>query len=83
MTKIRIFKLISLVTKQGGKAALWVVSKVVCLVLGLVLLTVIASPAQTLNTIYSFDYTDGAEPYGALVQATDGNFYGTTWQGGT
>jgi uncharacterized repeat protein (TIGR03803 family) len=45
----------------------------------------IGSPAQTLTTLHSFDYTDGAFPgnEGAgLVQATDGNFYGTTHTGG-
>src|SRR5258705_7755838 len=39
----------------------------------------------TLNTIYSFpsfDHLDGANPFG-LMQHTDGEFYGTTSQGGT
>jgi uncharacterized repeat protein (TIGR03803 family) len=41
------------------------------------------APSGTLTTLYSFDATpDGAEPWGALVQGTDGNFYGTTEQGG-
>jgi uncharacterized repeat protein (TIGR03803 family) len=46
----------------------------------------IASPAQTLSTIYSFcsqaNCADGEYPLGRLVQATDGNFYGTTFQQG-
>jgi uncharacterized repeat protein (TIGR03803 family) len=36
------------------------------------------------TTLYSFagQPSDGATPYGELIQASDGNFYGTTNQGG-
>jgi uncharacterized repeat protein (TIGR03803 family) len=41
------------------------------------------TPSGTLTTLYAFaDLTDGASPYGSLIQALDGNFYGTAWQGG-
>jgi len=48
----------------------------------------VITPSGTLNTLYSFcsqgpDCTDGRAPEAALVQATDGNFYGTTAGGGT
>lgn len=44
------------------------------------------TPAGKLTTLYTFctqaDCLDGAGPSGALIQATDGNFYGTTRSGG-
>jgi uncharacterized repeat protein (TIGR03803 family) len=40
------------------------------------------TPSGTLTTLHSFDNTDGSVPVGRLVQGTDGNFYGTTNQGG-
>jgi uncharacterized repeat protein (TIGR03803 family) len=41
------------------------------------------SPAGVLTTLYSFTGgTDGSLPSAELVQVGDGNFYGTTTQGG-
>ena len=39
-------------------------------------------PAQTFTTVFSFDGGDGDGPLGGLVQATNGDFYGTTYYGG-
>src|ERR1035441_6132619 len=47
------------------------------------------TPSGMLTTLYNFcsqpvsgECTDGANPYAALVQATNGDFYGTTVDGG-
>src|SRR5712691_1268730 len=45
------------------------------------------SAGGDLTTVYSFcsqtNCSDGAMPYAGLVQATDGNFYGATFRGGS
>jgi uncharacterized repeat protein (TIGR03803 family) len=58
------------VTKACGVFLLWAAAAV-------------SLPAQTFTTLFSFDVTDGYAPVAALVQGTDGNFYGTTLYGGT
>jgi uncharacterized repeat protein (TIGR03803 family) len=40
------------------------------------------TPTGTLTTLQDFTNGNGAYPQGGLVQAKDGNFYGTTRQGG-
>ncbi len=44
------------------------------------------TPSRTLTTLYSFctqvPCSGASDPVGGLVQATDGNFYGTTYYGG-
>ena len=45
---------------------------------------VLSMPAQTFTAMHSFDQTDGANSQASLIQATNGNFYGTTsWAGGS
>ena len=56
-------------------------------VLALCAITAVALPAKTFTTLFTFDGTngangtDGANPNG-LVQATNGELYGTTYKGG-
>jgi uncharacterized repeat protein (TIGR03803 family) len=38
--------------------------------------------SQTLTTLHSFDGSDGAQVFASLIQAKNGNFYGTTHIGG-
>ena len=61
--------------------------KTACILFVLCAATAIASPAQTLTTLYSFcslpNCADGEVSTAPLVQGTDGNFYGTTSAGGS
>src|SRR5690348_1956044 len=41
-----------------------------------------AQGAVTLTTLVAFDRTNGMDPEGALILGSDGNFYGTTMEGG-
>jgi uncharacterized repeat protein (TIGR03803 family) len=40
------------------------------------------TPAGALTTLHSFDSTDGANPFGGMIQGANGNLYGTTSAGG-
>jgi uncharacterized repeat protein (TIGR03803 family) len=57
-------------TYNGGASGLGTVFKV--------------TPSGTETVLYSFaGGSDGEHPYGGVIQGSDGNFYGTTYQGGT
>jgi uncharacterized repeat protein (TIGR03803 family) len=40
------------------------------------------STGGALTVLHEFDMTDGSYPYGGLIQASNGNFYGTCTAGG-
>src|SRR5207302_2058398 len=41
------------------------------------------APGGGFTSLASFNGTNGINPMGGLVEGSDGNFYGTTWYGGS
>jgi uncharacterized repeat protein (TIGR03803 family) len=57
--------------------------RLISVVLNVCIATTVSSSAQTFATLLNFAGADGLAPYAGLVQGTNGNFYGTTQNGGT
>jgi uncharacterized repeat protein (TIGR03803 family) len=58
-------------------------AKAVCSMAAFCIIVVIAAPSQTFQTLATFNGANGSQPAGPLIQGSDGNFYGTTFTGGT
>ena len=88
MTKFEALGPFAFVPTKGQKACSVGKSSLVktaCIVFVFCVAAAIASPAQTLTTLFSFDRgssINGYSPVGSLVQGVDGKFYGTTAFGG-
>jgi uncharacterized repeat protein (TIGR03803 family) len=60
----------------------WTMALAWAAVLVSAVITMQSAQAQSFNTLYGFDGTDGANSVAGLIQATNGRFYGTTDSGG-
>src|SRR5271166_2294120 len=71
---------------EGGTVNKPTLSKVACILFVFCAATAIASRAQVFTTLHSFNGSDGGSddnaPCAGLIQAADGDFYGTTSEGG-
>jgi len=65
------------------RSSAWMFVTVFAITLASGLLAAQTVQAQTLTTLHSFAGLDGYDPIGALVQATNGDLYGTTFYGGS
>ena len=87
MTKLRTHRLFTFIPPQrwdGGSLEKLSLPAMVGIVVLFCAAALIAASAQSVffTTLANFDGTNGAHPYAALVQGSDGNFYGTTTAGG-
>src|ERR1019366_2076721 len=65
--------------KRPGNSIRWSRKSAIA---ALILASASLAGAQTLQTLCSFNSTNGANPSAALTLGNDGSFYGTTWYGG-
>jgi uncharacterized repeat protein (TIGR03803 family) len=66
--------------KRTGHSVKWSLKSAIA---ALILASASLVDAQTLQTLCSFNNTNGAYPYAGLTLGNDGNFYGTTEEGGS
>ncbi len=74
---------LALTHRQKTNSALETQLSQIAFIVAFCTIVAIASPATDLKTLASFYGANGYAPSGRLVQGIDGNFYGTTWSGGT
>ena len=85
MTKLQIYgssPFLPTQSQKGSRLERLALSVTICLVFLFCAAAAITSSAQSLTTLASFDGADGAFPVAPVIQGTDGNFYGTTPNGG-
>jgi uncharacterized repeat protein (TIGR03803 family) len=69
--------------RKAGSVEKLSLPRTVGIVFAFCLAAAITSPAQTFTTLVNFDGTNGSVPEASLVQGLDGDFYGTTYFGGS
>lgn len=86
MTILRTFRHVYFRTRSKADvhnmANLSKLQKVIGIVLVVFSMSGVAVHAQSFTTLINFNFTDGYDPIGELVQGIDGNLYGTTSGGG-
>ncbi|HSY13546.1 MAG TPA: choice-of-anchor tandem repeat GloVer-containing protein [Verrucomicrobiae bacterium] len=61
----------------------FIAPKIVCFLFVFGLAVSLAAPAQVFRSLVNFNWTLGAGPEAGLIRGTDGNFYGSTVNGGS
>ena len=87
MKKLRTHTLLTSPSAHSGEASSskkFILPTMICTAVLFGVAAVIAAPAQSVyfTTLVAFDGTNGVVPQSALIQAHDGNFYGTAGGGG-
>lgn len=69
-------------SKRAGRTDNWSGLRIACALFVFCAATAVGSATTSFTDLVNFNPANGANPYSALVQGTDGNFYGTTAKDG-